>query len=180
MKKKKKARDWEPTKKQKIVAAIIFLLILIVSVGSCQHTINNPVIIRENRINIHMHQEAPVDWPRGIFSVVTGGYEVLFDDVINIELLSHSVTQLSNMIDSLDAPSLRRGYSPNFGSRQTVAGYVSNRSYRLHVSLFPDAIPTIWITRYAGVPVLLSFRYGHETEALYEQIVEAWERWQAS
>lgn len=161
-------------KKRKFVIAVAMLLFagaifFVLSLRS-----NEPVIINEDRINIYLHETGSYY----ITARLRGGYEVCFADIAEIALLPYSASQLGNMIESLDVPALRTGYSPQFGTSLFTASYVSRRNYRIHVSLFPDAAPTIWITRYENVPVLLSFRYAYQTEALYVQIVTAWEQWQ--
>jgi len=154
-----------------VMLALFVAIILIINLRSSE-----PIVIDEDRISIYLHQRGPYY----IIARLRGGYEVRFDDIAEINLLPYSAAHLSNTIDNLHMPPLRDGASTNQDARRAVARYDDGNHHRIHVSLFPEASPTIWITRYEGVPVLLSFRYGHETEALYEQIVDAWERWQAS
>jgi len=135
-----------------------------------------PITVSEEDISIYLHQES-VDY---IIARLRGGYKVRFDDIADIALSPYSARQLGDRINDLHLPALREGWVGSYGPRVATASYDLEENYRIHVSLFPDASPTIWITRYANVPVLLSFHYSHETEALYEQIVDAWEQWQAS
>jgi len=141
------------------LAALIFI-------GTLSH--DEPVVIGEDGISIYLHQGY-------IWSRWTGGYEVRFDDIANIELSPHSAWQLGQVTDNLSVPQARPlGRGTRGMPVITTAAYDTGGNHRLHISLFPDAFYTIWITRYEDVPVLLSFRYGIYTQALYEQLVAAW------
>ena len=162
--------------RKKIIPVIVVIAVVVSAFFILNLSNDEPVVIGENGISIYLHQD-------GVYYIIArirGGYEVRFEDITNIELLPYSARQLNERVDNLTVPRGRLYATAGREPITIVARYDDGNYHRLHVSLFPDASPTIWITRYEGVPVLLSFRYGHETEALYEQIVEAWEQWQAS
>jgi len=167
----------EKKRKERITGIII--AVILIPVGFIFFFTNSEdVTISEDRINIYLH----LDGTSALLARIAGGYEVRFDDIADIELLPYSANQLGDRIENLNVPPLT--YRASWGARVTAAGYDSgftgDRNHRIHISLYPDAAPTIWITRHENAPVLLSFRYGYETEALYERIVTAWEQWQAS
>ena len=160
----------EDTKRKRLPKWLEFCLVvgfLVLLVAGYRFITSGPAVeISDGMINIHLHS-------RHYFSA--RNYEVLIDDIANIELLPYSARQLSDRIDDLSVPRYQYVRPCRDATRITTrAGYTSNGNYRLHVSLHSDAAPTIWITRYEGVPVLLSFRYGDSTIRLYERLVEAW------
>ena len=163
----------EKSKKEKVITAciIVGMLVFVVLVAFS----SDEVTIREDGISIYLHQD-------GIDNLWAGGYEVRFDDIADIELLPYSARQLGDRIEGLSVPSPGRYRNRASGpyTTVTVARYDSENNHRLHVSRLPEDAPTIWITRYENVPVLLSFQNGSETEALYEQLVTAWEQWRIS
>jgi len=167
------SNEKKSSKIKKIIPTAILILVGAGVMFLLGYTPEEDITIRENRVSVHLHAQ-------GFFTALAGGYDVHFDDIADIELLPYSARQLSEKIDDLTVPRGRLYRTANREPIITVARYDDESNHRIHVSLFPDAAPTIWITRYENGPVLLSFRYGYETEALYKQIVEAWEQWQAS
>jgi len=170
-KSQKTSEDRKKSIKRWRVITAIFIVVLFISIT--MEALLPPVSISKDRVNVYMYTGTAV----APISFLTGGYIVSFDDIADIERLPYSAAQLGYMIDSLHVPAYHYSSSP-IHRQVTVGGY--RGEYRLHVSLFPEASPTIWITRYENVPVLLSFRQSHETEALYEQLMEAWEAWQST
>jgi len=93
------------------------------------------------------------------------GYTVKFGDIASIELFSENPRQL---IDSYrDIPIVTR-YR---GANQWRIGYFGD--YYLNVTEEGRNSPTLWITRYSNVPLVLHFPHGR-TERLYEELYEAW------
>jgi len=177
----KENSDKNKKSKKYIRNQAIGIIILLVATGILVFLLgfrsDENIRVNENGINISLHLSGPSAL---IAELTNGGYEVRFDNIVDIELLPYSARQLSQRIDDLLVPPARDYATARREPQIVLARYATNNNHRLHISLIEYAAPTIWITRYEGVPVLLSFRYGYETEALYEQIVKAWERWQAS
>jgi len=152
----------------------ILLLLVVGGFAATEYVDANPVVIWDDGFAIHMHERGIISQ---ISSIMTGGYEVRFYDITNIELLPYSASDLGDMIDDLRVPAIREG---GRYSRVVYAGYVGN--YRLHVFLGAGdrGAPTIWITRYESAPILLSFRQdgrasnAGRTERLYSRLVAAW------
>ena len=149
-------------KSQRIINFIVFPLIIVSFAATGIANLADPVIMRENSFVIHLHNVHV----NAAVSLLTGGYEVRYDDMEAIELLHFNAWQLGQMIDDLYVPEFRRG------RRTGVA--MNSGDYRLHVSLDPHAPRlTIWITRRTGTPVLISFHDGEQTESLYKKLTEA-------
>ena len=171
-----KRHDGKQARKKARLRSYVILGIALLLIGgrfaATEYVDANPVIIREDGFAIHMHERGIISQ---ISSILTGGYEVRFDDIASIELLPYSARELEDMIDDLRVPVLRQS---RYGNRVVYAGYVGN--YRLHIFLGTSASSTIWITRYEGSPILLSFRQdGHSsnagrTEWLYSRLIAAW------
>jgi len=174
--KKKRPAKKEPSILKRAMTAVLVIAVIITGIFILQLRPENPVIISEDEISIYLHKFGPAYF----WTLLTGGYGVRFDDIADIELLPYSARQLGDRIEDLRVPALREHRLGSSSPLVVLARYADGGKYRLHVSLFPDASPTIWITRYEGVPVLLSFRDGSRTEALYELLVTALEQWQAS
>jgi len=151
-------------RKDRIISIIVVLMVIPLGFVFLFRN-SEDITLSDDKINIYLY----VSGIAAIQAMITGGYEVYFDDIVDIELLPFSARQLGDRIDGLTVPPLIQTF-------RSTAQYDVEGNHRLHISLYADASPTIWITRYENVPVLLSFRYGHETEALYEQIVDAWLR----
>ena len=157
------------TKKEigKIQKVLYFIIFPILFVGIVATGIANriaPVTIHSDRITIHLHEM----YHSAAVSLLTGGYEVRFDDIASIELMHVNAWQLGQSIDGLHIPTFLRG-------RRVGAAQYSG-SYRIHVSLDPHAPRRlIWITRRANVPVLISYHIGNKTEEMYEHLIIAWQ-----
>jgi hypothetical protein len=123
-----------------------------------------PITPSDDAIHIHIYTLLPF----GVFSVLTGGYEVPFDDIENVELLPYSSRQLSNMIDGLSVPPIARG-----NRSQIFSGY--RGSYRLFVYTGPTvATPTLYISRYQGRSIVINSAGGWVVYNMYETVVDAW------
>ena len=149
------------------IVACLFLLDMaahVLSGGALPH-----YFINDDRINIHMYERN-----LGIgFLYLMGrsGYEIRFGDIEEITLLPYSARQLGRIINDLYVPAPTGGRHRRFA----VARY-SGR-YRLHVRLDEAASPTLWVTRRASVPVLISFRDSSRTEALFSSLSTAWRQY---
>jgi len=148
---------------------IFTIIILITAFGTvATHFILPDYDIRNDRLVIFMHE--------GIFvpsmDLLRGGYHVRFDDIADIELRPYSARQLANMTSGLRVPARTSGRH----RRSTVHRYYGR--FRLQVSRLDDASPTIWVTRHANYPVLISFARGYRTRELYANLTAAWLAWQ--
>jgi len=162
-------KEHAPQKKSTLGKKIVYIIIAFALLNAV-FTTQPHYVISGDRINIHMY--GPMF--SAAYRHFTGGYEMRFDDIANIELLPYSARQLGRMIEDLYVPALTTGR----GGRMTIGRY-SGR-YRLHVRLEEEASPTVWITRRTAVPVLLSFRESILTEGLYRHLTAAWRRYQAN
>jgi len=165
LKEKSRKRKLKQGKPSLIRNVIVIALIAIASLTFISHfviLISLPVTIRAN--SIHIHQGTPL--LLSTVSLITGGYEVPFDDIADIELLRYSARELGDMIDDLRVP------RPRSRGRYIREWQGYSGIYRLHVALNDGANRTIWITRYSGGPVLISRTNGWETINLYERLVE--------
>jgi len=148
---------------------ILTIIILITAFGTVASKFILPDYdIRDDRLVIFMHE--------GLFvpsvDLLMGGYHVRFDDIADIELRPYSARQLANMTSGLRVPARTSGRHRIY----TAHGYYGR--FRLHVSRLDDASPTIWVTRHANYPVLISFARGYRTRELYANLTAAWRAWQ--
>jgi len=110
----------QKSKKRGIISIVLVMLFYVVVFATQTYVRNNAVVIHYDRVTIHAQTRAFNG--QALLSILTGGYEVLFEDIANIELLPYSARQLNDMIDSLNVPDLGGGPA-SWAVREQYAGY---------------------------------------------------------
>jgi len=166
-------RGYRKLRRRGAVVVVIGAVIVILLFAAGEYAFQNPFMIREDRVNLHLNE-------RGIgavVSILTGGYEIYFSNIADIELLPYSARQLGDTIANLHIP---RSGGGGTTPRYLAVQYTRGGHYRVHVSTRQGSAPTIWITRYEGVPVLLSFHDSAWTEWLHWHLRAAWREYRTA
>ena len=133
--------------RRKILPLVFVLLIFSVLILILEFSRPESIIFHDDGFEINLFRHVPIS---EIFSPA-GGYFVSFEDIIEIELMPYSATELGRMTDGLNVPAYRPGGNR---PRRTAAGYFDG--VRMHVDLAPNSSHTLWITRSNGSDILIS------------------------